>query len=63
MVELFRLSSMDNEKIAGFVDVSELPYNWNLGFRRNLNNLETVEFASLSAKLEGVCFYLTMGGC
>lgn len=29
---LFRLSCKHNEKIAGFVDVSEFPYNWNLGF-------------------------------
>lgn len=29
---LFRLSCKHNEKIAGFVDVSKLPYNWNLGF-------------------------------
>lgn len=49
---LLRLSCKHNGKIAGFVDISEFPYNWNFGFRRNLNDLETAEFASLSAKLE-----------
>lgn len=38
-----------------------LMYNWNFGFRINLIDLETIEFAFLSAKLEGVPFYLTRG--
>lgn len=58
---LLRLSCKHNEKIAGFVDVLEVPYNWNLGFGRNLNDLETVEFASLSTKLESAHIYLTRG--
>jgi hypothetical protein len=58
---LYRLSCKHNGKIAGFVDCSVFPYNWNFGFRRNLNDLEVVEFTSLSAKLDGARFYNTRG--
>lgn len=58
---LFRLSCKHDDKILSCVDTSIFPYNWKLGFRRNLNDLEVVEFATLMAKLESARFYLSWG--
>ncbi|KAM2348663.1 hypothetical protein ACFX1X_012268 [Malus domestica] len=51
---LFLLSRKHNQNISSFVEVSSNPLSWNFDFRRNLNEMEIVEVATLLQKLEEV---------
>ncbi|CAL8989771.1 unnamed protein product [Prunus brigantina] len=50
---LFALSSKHSLSIDCFVDSQVLPHNWDFGFRRNLNERETVKVITLLEILEG----------
>lgn len=41
--------------------IERLAQSWGCEFRRNLNDLETLEYTSLSAKLDSARFYVTRG--
>ncbi|TQD89699.1 hypothetical protein C1H46_024693 [Malus baccata] len=54
VVMLFLLSRKHNQNISSFVEASASPLCWNFDFRRNLNEMEIVEVATLLQKLEEV---------